>query len=87
MMANLILSNCLPLMPIRFDKRNLVSLNASSYASSTPNLSDNCRITHGFDEKPERYTMRLARLLFEVEAVDKVSPISVSLFFWHLFRV
>ena len=86
-MANLIFSNCLPLMPIRFDKRNLVSLNTSSYAWSTLTLSDNCKITHGFDKKPERYTMRLVRLLLEVEAVDKVSPISISLFLWHLFRV
>lgn len=31
--------------------------------------------------------MRLAWLLFEVKAVDKISPISVLLFFGHLFRV
>lgn len=31
--------------------------------------------------------MRLARLLFEVKAVDKISPISVLLFLGHLFRV
>lgn len=86
-MANLILSNCLPLMPIRFDKRNLVSLNASSYASSTLGLCVDYRITHGFNQKPERNPMRLARLLFEMEAVDKIPPVSVSLFFGQLFRV
>ena len=86
-MANLILSNCLPLMPIRFDKRNLVSLNASSYASSTLGLCVDYRITHGFNQKSERNPMRLARLLFEMEAVDKIPPVSVSLFFGQLFRV
>lgn len=60
MMANLILSNCLPLMPIRFDKRDLVSLNTSSCASLALALFDNCRVTHGLDEKSERNPMRLA---------------------------
>lgn len=60
MMANLILSNCLPLMPIRFDKRDLVSLNTSSCTSLALALFDNCRITHGLDKKSERNAMRLA---------------------------
>lgn len=60
MMANLILSNCLPLMPIRFDKRDLVSLNTSSYTPSALALFGNLRITHGLDKESERNAMRLA---------------------------
>lgn len=88
MIANLILSNCLPLIPIRFDKRDLVSLNTSSYVLLIlAQLFDNCGITHRFDEELERNTMRLARLLFEVKAVDKTPLISFLLFLGHLFRV
>ena len=87
-MANLILSNCLPLMPIRFDKRDLVSLNASPCALSTPaQLFGRRGITHGLDDELERNSVRLVRLFFKVKAVDKVSPISVLLFFRHPFRV
>ena len=87
-MANLILSNCLPLIPIRFDKRNLVSLNNSSCALLIlAQLLNDCGITDRFDEELKRNTMRLARLLFEVKAVDKISPISFSVFFGHLLRV
>ena len=84
--ANLILSNCLPLMPMRFDNRVLVSLNTSPCSCGKHKVNLPVGHTYRLHYELEGNTMGLVVFLVEMIAVYwRILRVVISLLFrYHL---